>query len=69
MHVTLLYGDMGQELLERSKKAPTGFWSTQFLIDMPILMREEHSDYSSAGADEKEKRSERLGHKLKGDLV
>lgn len=51
MHVTLLDGGMGQELLARSKKSPTGLWSTQFLIDCPELVREVHSDYFSAGAD------------------
>ena len=51
MDVTLLDGGMGQELLARSAAAPTGLWSTQFLIDRPELVREVHSNYFSAGAD------------------
>ena len=51
MKITLLDGGMGQELLARSKTAPTGLWSTQFLIDRPELVRELHRDYLSAGAD------------------
>ena len=51
MNVTLLDGGMGQELLARSAAAPTGLWSTQFLIDRPEVVREVHSDYFSAGAD------------------
>jgi len=42
---------MGQELLARSSVKPTGLWSTQFLIDMPELVREVHLDYFSAGAE------------------
>jgi len=51
MDITLLYGGLGQELLARSAAAPTGLWSTQFLIDRPELVRELHSYYFSAGAD------------------
>lgn len=51
MDITLLDGGLGQELLARSAVAPTGLWSTQFLIDRPELVRELHSDYFSAGAD------------------
>ena len=51
MDITLLDGGMGQELLARSAVAPTGLWSTQFLIDHPELVREVHSDYFSAGAE------------------
>ncbi|HKJ29042.1 MAG TPA: homocysteine S-methyltransferase family protein [Desulfuromonadales bacterium] len=51
MDITLLDGGLGQELLARSAAAPTGLWSTQFLIDRPELVRELHSDYFSAGAD------------------
>ncbi|MBW2473962.1 MAG: homocysteine S-methyltransferase family protein [Deltaproteobacteria bacterium] len=51
MYITLLDGGLGQELLARSAAAPTGLWSTQFLIDRPELVRELHSDYFSAGAD------------------
>ena len=51
MDITLLDGGLGQELLARSAAAPSGLWSTQFLIDRPELVRELHSDYFSAGAD------------------
>ena len=51
MDITLLDGGMGQELLARSGTAPTGLWSTQFLIDRPELVREVHRDYFLAGAD------------------
>jgi S-methylmethionine-dependent homocysteine/selenocysteine methylase len=51
MDITLLDGGMGQELLARSAAAPTGLWSTQFLIDHPELVHEVHSDYFSAGAE------------------
>lgn len=51
MNLTILDGGMGQELLARSTSAPTGLWSTQFLIDQPDLVRAVHSDYLSAGAD------------------
>lgn len=51
MEITLLDGGLGQELLARSAAAPTGLWSTQFLIDQPELVRELHRDYFSAGAD------------------
>lgn len=51
MEITLLDGGMGQELLARSGTAPTGLWSTQFLIDRPELVRQVHRDYFLAGAD------------------
>jgi len=51
MNIILLDGGMGQELLARSSVKPTGLWSTQFLIDMPELVREVHLDYFSAGAE------------------
>lgn len=51
MDITLLDGGLGQELLARSGSAPTGLWSTQFLIDQPELVRELHRDYFLAGAD------------------
>ncbi len=51
MHITLLDGGMGQELLTRSPVMPTGLWSTQILMDSPELVRAVHSDYFAAGAD------------------
>ena len=51
MEITFLDGGLGQELLARSGSAPTGLWSTQFLIDQPELVGEIHRDYFLAGAD------------------
>ncbi|PTX57682.1 homocysteine S-methyltransferase [Litoreibacter ponti] len=50
MSLTILDGGMGQELLARSKRAPTGLWSVQFLLDDPDLVREVHRMYFEAGA-------------------
>lgn len=50
MTVTILDGGMGQELLARSKRKPTGLWSVQFLLDDPDLIREIHRSYFEAGA-------------------
>ncbi len=49
--ITILDGGMGQELLNRSGRAPTGLWSVQFLLDDPDLVREVHSLYFAAGAE------------------
>jgi S-methylmethionine-dependent homocysteine/selenocysteine methylase len=51
MNITILDGGMGQELLARSSKKPTGLWATQILLDAPDLVRAVHLDYFSAGAD------------------
>ncbi|MFY0693313.1 MAG: homocysteine S-methyltransferase family protein [Paracoccaceae bacterium] len=51
MTITLLDGGMGQELLARSGRKPTGLWSVQFLIDEPELVTEVHRLYFEAGAD------------------
>lgn len=51
MSITILDGGMGQELLARSKRAPTGLWSVQFLLDDPDLVRDVHRLYFEAGAD------------------
>jgi len=45
----ILDGGMGQELVKRAGKA-TDLWSMQALMDMPILVRQVHDDYFSAGA-------------------
>ena len=51
MHITLLPGGLGQELLSRSETQPTGLWATRFLIDNPELVQELHRDYFLAGAE------------------
>lgn len=47
----ILDGGMGQELLKRSTRPPTGLWSVQFLLDDPDLIRDVHLDYFKAGAE------------------
>ncbi len=51
MDITILDGGMGQELLARSSKKPTGLWATQVLLDAPDLVAAVHRDYFAAGAD------------------
>ena len=51
MNILLLDGGMGQELIARSNKAPTGLWSTQVLLETPELVKAVHADYFKAGAD------------------
>ena len=51
MTVTILDGGMGQELIHRSGREPTGLWATQVMIDAPHLVREIHDDYFAAGAE------------------
>ncbi|NNK78147.1 MAG: homocysteine S-methyltransferase family protein [Litoreibacter sp.] len=51
MTITILDGGMGQELLARSGRNPTGLWSVQFLLDEPELVRDVHRLYFEAGAD------------------
>ncbi|MGD8366187.1 MAG: homocysteine S-methyltransferase family protein [Desulfobacterales bacterium] len=51
MNITILDGGMGQELLARSPKKPTGLWATQVLLDAPDLVEAVHRDYFAAGAD------------------
>ena len=51
MSITLLDGGMGQELVARSNKKPTGLWATKILLDNPDLVRSVHDDYFAAGAD------------------
>ncbi len=48
--ITLLDGGMGQELLARSSIKKPKFWSAQYLISEPDLVREIHCDYIRAGA-------------------
>lgn len=43
-------GGMGQELLRRSKAAPTPLWSARVLIDEPELVRDLHAEFIAAGA-------------------
>ena len=51
MHITLLPGGLGQELLARSETQPTGLWATRFLIENPDLVKWLHRDYFLAGAE------------------
>ncbi|MEP2451483.1 MAG: homocysteine S-methyltransferase family protein [Nitratireductor sp.] len=48
--VILLDGGMGQELIARSRFAPTPLWSTQILLDEPEIVEQVHRDYIEAGA-------------------
>ena len=48
--ITLLGGGLGQELVRRSKDAPTPLWSTQVMIDHPGMVEGLHRDYFDAGA-------------------
>ena len=49
MHLTLLDGGMGQELVRRAGRA-TALWSTQALLDAPDMVRAVHDDFFAAGA-------------------
>jgi S-methylmethionine-dependent homocysteine/selenocysteine methylase len=48
--VVLLDGGMGQELLRRTRAAPTPLWSAQVMIDHPESVEDLHLDYIRAGA-------------------
>ena len=48
--IVLLDGGMGQELLARTKDAPTPLWATQVMIDHPDVVHAIHADYFAAGA-------------------
>ncbi|MDT8345934.1 MAG: homocysteine S-methyltransferase family protein [Thermohalobaculum sp.] len=48
--VILTDGGMGQELLARTRLAPTPLWSAQVMIDRPEAVEELHLDYIRAGA-------------------
>ena len=48
--ITLTDGGMGQELLRRSKAAPTPLWSARALMDEPHLVHDLHVDFIRAGA-------------------
>ncbi|MEP5758565.1 MAG: homocysteine S-methyltransferase family protein [Litoreibacter sp.] len=51
MSITILDGGMGQELINRSGRAPTDLWSIQYLLDDPDLIRAVHAAYFDAGAE------------------
>ena len=51
MPVTILDGGMGQELIKRSDRTPTGLWASQVMIDEPELVSAIHDDYFAVGAD------------------
>jgi S-methylmethionine-dependent homocysteine/selenocysteine methylase len=48
--VVLLDGGMGQELLRRTRAAPSPLWSAQVMIDHPQAVEDLHLDYIRAGA-------------------
>ena len=48
--VVLTDGGMGQELLRRSRQAPTPLWSARVLLDEPDLVRDVHAEFIRAGA-------------------
>ncbi|MCL5778161.1 homocysteine S-methyltransferase family protein [Limibaculum sp. FT325] len=48
--IVLTDGGMGQELLARTRLAPTPLWSAQVMIDRPDAVEELHLDYIRAGA-------------------
>tara|TARA_R110002074_G_scaffold14575_4_gene50160 strand:+ start:1647 stop:2528 length:882 start_codon:yes stop_codon:yes gene_type:complete len=50
MHITLLDGGLGQELVHRAGDQPTPLWSTQVMIDHPGMVAQVHRDFASAGA-------------------
>lgn len=50
MHITILDGGMGQELVRRMGHA-TPLWATQALLDAPDLVRAVHDDFFAAGAE------------------
>ena len=43
--ITLLDGGLGQELLTRTSKKPTGLWSAAALMDDPDIVFQLHRDY------------------------
>ncbi len=51
MTITILDGSIGQELVKRSGREPTGLWSTKTMIETPELVREVHDSYFAVGAE------------------
>jgi len=42
---------MGQELVHRTGRTPTGLWSCELMMERPDLVRAIHDDFFAAGAD------------------
>jgi S-methylmethionine-dependent homocysteine/selenocysteine methylase len=51
MGITILDGSIGQELVHRSGKPATPWWSTTVMLDQPDLVKQLHKDYFAAGAE------------------
>lgn len=49
--ITILDGGMGQELVHRTGRTPTGLWSCELMMERPDLVRAIHDDFFAAGAD------------------
>ncbi|MTI07575.1 homocysteine S-methyltransferase family protein [Roseibium denhamense] len=49
--ITILDGGMGQELVRRSGRVPSGLWSCELMMERPDLVRAVHDDFLAAGAD------------------
>jgi S-methylmethionine-dependent homocysteine/selenocysteine methylase len=48
--IVLLDGGMGQELIARSKRAPSPLWSAEVMLQEPELVADVHRDFIRAGA-------------------
>lgn len=48
--IVLLEGGTGQELLNRSANKSPRYWSAEYLLTEPDLVRQVHADYIAAGA-------------------
>ncbi len=51
MAITILDGSIGQELVKKSGREPTGLWSTKTMMETPELVRQVHDAYFLAGAE------------------
>ncbi|ASP33586.1 homocysteine S-methyltransferase family protein [Labrenzia sp. VG12] len=49
--ITILDGGMGQELVHRTGRTPTGLWSCELMMERPDLVSAIHDDFFAAGAD------------------
>jgi len=49
--ITILDGGMGQELVHRSGRMPSGLWSCELMMERPELVRAIHDDFFTAGAN------------------
>lgn len=48
--ITILDGGMGQELVRRTGRMPSGLWSCELMMERPDLVRAIHDDFFAAGA-------------------